>query len=116
MSEKIIQLTEKLLHYNRLFLKIYQDAREKGTKQDFQDVIKPFSNEVKGINDVWREKMKGWVHERNHKHIHLSQINTTSDYIEQLSIQSFFPETSRSRFINTNRTVEYFLLEILKEI
>jgi hypothetical protein len=116
MSEEIIQLTEKLLNYNRLFMKYYQEGREKGVKHDFHEVIKPFANEVKEVNDQWKQVMKKWLSETNHKHLHLKQVDTTSDHIEQLSIQSFFPETSKTRFLNANRTVEYFLIEILKEV
>jgi dsRNA-specific ribonuclease len=116
VHEEIIQLTEKLVNFNRLFLETYQDAREKGLEQDFQAIIKPFADEVKVINDAWKEKMREWLKAETHKHLHLKQIDTTSEHIEQLSIQCFFHKTSRSRFINANRTVEFFLLEVLKEL
>jgi len=116
MSEEILYLTEKLLYYNRLFLKYYQEGRETGIKHDFHEVIKPFANEVKEINDKWEKAMKKWLSLSNHKHLHLKQINTTSEHIEQLSIQAFFSETSRTRFLNSQRTVEYFLQEVVKVI
>jgi hypothetical protein len=116
MSEEIVQLTEKLLAYNGLFMKYYQEGRETGVKHDFHKKIKPFANEVKEINDQWKRVMKKWLSETSHKHLHLKQIDTTSEHIDQLSIQSFFPETSKTRFLNANRTVEFFLLEILKEV
>lgn len=116
MSEQIIQLTEKLLAYNGLFMKYYQEGREAGTKHDFDEVIKPFANEVKEINEQWKQAMRKWLSKSDFKHLHLKQIDTTAEHIEQLSIQAFFPETSKTRFINANRTVEYFLLEILKEL
>ncbi|MEH7075170.1 YppE family protein [Neobacillus drentensis] len=116
MSKEIIQLTEKLLVFNKLCMKYYQEGRETGTKHDFHKVIKPFANEVKDINEQWKPAMKNWLSNTNHKHLHVKQIDTTSEHIEQLSIQAFFPETSKTRFFNANRTVEYFLLEILKEL
>ncbi|MFB5194530.1 hypothetical protein COJ96_01150 [Bacillus sp. AFS073361] len=116
MSEEIIDLTEKLLAFNSLFMKYYQEGRTTGTKYDFHEVIKPFANEVKEINDQWKLAMKRWLSDSDHKHLHLKQVDTTSEHIDQLSIQAFFPETSRTRFINANRTVEFFLLEILKEL
>ncbi|WP_040208408.1 DUF1798 family protein [Neobacillus jeddahensis] len=116
MSTEIFQLTEKLLQYNHLFLKYYQEGRETGKSYDFHVVIKPFANEVKLINDEWKSAMRKWLTTTNHKHLHLKQIDTTSEHIEQLSIQSFFPATSKSRFLNSHRTVEYFLLEIIKEV
>ncbi len=115
MSEEVLRLTEKLLEYNHLFLKYYQEGREGGVTHDFDVVIKPFADEVKIINDAWKIAMKNWLPKINHKHLHLKQIDTTSEHIDQLSIQSFFPKTSKTRFLNAHRTVEYFLEEILKE-
>jgi hypothetical protein len=116
MFEEIIPLTEKLLYYNGLFMKYYQEGRETGIKYDFHEVVKPFANEVKEINDQWKRAMKKWLSETDYKHLHLKQVDTTAEHIEQLSIQSFFPETSKTRFLNANRTVDYFLLEILKVV
>ena len=116
MSREIIELTQKLLVFNDLFMKYYQQGRETGIKHDFHEVIKPFANEVKDINDQWKQSIKKWLSKTDHKHLHLKQVDTTSEHIEQLSIQAFFPETSKTRFINANRTVEYFLLEVLKEV
>jgi NADH:ubiquinone oxidoreductase subunit len=116
MSEEILQLTKKLLNYNHLFMKFYEEAREKGTTPDFHEVIKPFVNEVKSVSVEWSAWMRKWLMNSPKKHLHPKQIDTTLEHLEQLSIQAFFPKTSRSRFLNTNRTVEYFLLEILKEL
>jgi hypothetical protein len=116
MSEEIIELTKKLLDYNQLFLRYYQDARDHGINQDFHEVIKPFANEVKSVTDEWSSVMRKWLKNNPQKHLHPKQIDTTSEHIENLSIQAFFPNTSRARFLNANRTVEFFLLEILKEL
>lgn len=116
MSEEIISLTEKLLTYNHIFMKYYQEGRETGIKHDFHEVIKPFVNNVKAINDEWKRAMTKWLSVTDHKHLHLKQIATTSEHIEQLSIHAFFSETSRKRFLDTHRTVEFFLQEILKEV
>ncbi|MEC1521453.1 DUF1798 family protein [Neobacillus niacini] len=116
MRAEILVLTKKLLNYNHLFMKYYQEARENGTSHDFHEVIKPFANEVKKVSQEWATLLKNWLVKNPQKHLHLKQIDTTLDHIDQLSIQAFFPKTSRSRFLNANRTVEFFLLEILKEL
>jgi hypothetical protein len=116
MSEEIFQLTKKLLHYNCSFLKYFEEVREKGTTHDFHEVILPFANEVKSTSQEWSTLMKNWLKNSPQKHLHLKQIDTTLDHIEQLSIQAFFPKTSKSRFLNANRTVEFFLLEIIREL
>jgi hypothetical protein len=117
MSEEILNLTQRLLHYNEKFLKNYLDGRETGMTPDFHHVIKPFADEVKEVNVKWNKAMKKWLPSAiNTKHLHLNQIDTASAHIDQLSVQSFFPETSKSRFLNTQRTVEYILLEVIKEL
>jgi hypothetical protein len=116
MFDEIRKLTQKLLSYNHLFLKYFEEARETGTSPAFNEVIKPFANEVNSIAVQWGALMKDWLKISPQKHLHPKQIDTTLDHIEQLSIQAFFPKTSRSRFINANRTVEYFLMEIMKEL
>lgn len=116
MSKEIIQITETLLQHNRLFLEYYQEARETGTTKDFHVIIKPFADEVKAVTDQWKGIMKKWLAETSPKHIHLKQIDTTAEHMEQLAIQCFFSNTSKKRFLDTNRTVEYFLQEILKEV
>lgn len=116
MSEEILQLTKKLLSYNTLFMEYFKEARENGTTHDFHEVIKPFANNVNTTANEWAALMKNWLAKSPKKHLHPKQIDTTLEHIEQLSIQAFFPKTSKSRFLNANRTVEYFLLEILKEL
>ncbi|MEH7010413.1 DUF1798 family protein [Neobacillus niacini] len=116
MSEKILELTKKLLNYNHLFIKYFEEAREKGTSHDFHEVIKPFANEVKIAAHEWSTLMRNWLANTSQKHLHPKQIDTTLEHMDQLSIQAFFPKTSKSRFLNANRTVEFFLLEIVKEL
>ena len=116
MTDEILELTEKLFHYNELFLKNYQEGREIGLTHDFYSEIKPFADEVKEINDKWNRAMKKWLPTANTLHLHLTQIDTTSSHIDQISVQSFFPETSKSRFLNTQRSVEFVLAEVLKEV
>lgn len=116
MMDDIYRLTEKLLVYNGLCLNYYQQGRERQEKKDFYAVIKPFADEVKEVNEEWKDMMKKWLSSSSPGHIHLKQIDSISDHIEKLSIQAFFPETSKSRFINTHRTVDYFLQEVLNTL
>ncbi|MFF2449990.1 YppE family protein [Neobacillus sp. NPDC058068] len=116
MSEEIIDITETLLQRNRLFLEYYQEARETGITRDFHVVIKPFADEVKAVTDHWKGIMKKWFAENSPKHIHIKQIDMTAEHMEQLAIQCFFSNTSKKRFLDTNRTVEFLLQEILKEV
>jgi Bacterial domain of unknown function (DUF1798) len=117
MSEiKIVQLTKSLLEFNRSFHEYYQGAREKEITYDFDGEIKPFVNEVKTALDNWNMEVRQWLKVNPQKHLHLKQVETTADHIEQMSIQAFFSKTSKSRFLNANRTVDFFLTELLKEL
>jgi hypothetical protein len=116
MSEQLIYLTESLSRYNRLVLEYYQEARESGETKDFKNIIEPFVNEVKKVNDEWQKLMRQWLSVSSPKHIHLKQVDTTASHIEQLSVQAFFPKTSKTRFLNSQRTVEFFLSEVLTEL
>jgi len=116
MSEEILDLTEKLLQYKEIFLKNYREGRETGITYDFHIVIKPFADEVKVVNDNWKKAMRKWLPTANTLHLHVKQIETTSDHIDQLSVQSFFPETSKSRFLNSHRSIEFVLCEVIKEV
>lgn len=116
MSEKIIQLTKSLLQFNRSFLEYYKEGREKELTYDFDEVVKPFSYEVKLATDEWSSEVRQWLKIKPQKHLHLKQVETTIDHIEQMSIQAFFSKTSKARFLNANRTVDFFLTELLKEL
>ncbi|WP_462411998.1 DUF1798 family protein [Neobacillus sp. Marseille-QA0830] len=116
MEERLLELTEKLLTYNQLCLKYYQEARETQQQQDFYKVIKPFADEVKCVKEEWQVMMNDWLKRNTSKYIHLKQIDTTSEHIERNSIQAFFPGTSKKMFLNANRTIEYFLTEVLNEL
>ena len=83
MSEKILKLTKKLINYNQLFVKYYEEAREKALTHDFNEIIKPFANEVKRSAVEWSAKMKDWLINIPQKHIHPKQIDTTIEHMEQ---------------------------------
>ncbi|GHH98222.1 DUF1798 family protein [Neobacillus kokaensis] len=116
MNRTINELTEKLLEYNALFLKYYQQARETGEKKDFHHIIKPFVDEVESVKKEWKLLMKKRLSNSRHTHIYEKQVETTADHISTLAIQCFFAESSKTRFLNSQRTVEYVLREVLKEI
>jgi hypothetical protein len=116
LEKEIEHLTKELLSFNEEFLRHFQEARETGSEQNFDKVIKPFANKVNSINGEWKEEMKKWLINFPLKHIRIQQVDSVSEHIEQLSIQAFFPKTSKSRFLNAQRTVEFFLTEVLKEV
>ncbi len=116
MQEELIQLTKQLFDYNQRFLTYYHEVRETGEQKPFFEFVKPFADEVAKVNGDWKTLMKVWLNENETSHLHLHQLESVSEHIERLSIQAFFPETSRSRFLNAQRTVEYFLTETISQM
>ena len=45
--------------------------------EDFNEVVKPFANEVKLTNGKWSIVMQNWLEKSPQKHIHMKQIDTT---------------------------------------
>ncbi|WP_042355303.1 DUF1798 family protein [Bacillus rubiinfantis] len=115
MITKIVELTRELLDYNCLFLEYFQEVRSSGVKHEFHQKIKPFVDSVDAVVQDWEIVMKRWLLENQSKYIHVRQVDTTVDHIEKLAIQCFFPETSKSKFLNSQKTVEFFLKEVLNE-
>ncbi|WP_174733972.1 YppE family protein [Mesobacillus harenae] len=91
----------------------FELVKQTGSKSDFYTEVKPFADEVKGKVEVWKEEALVWVTEVRPKNLHSMQISTTADNIEMVSIQAFFPETSRKRFIDHIQAINYVLIGIL---
>ncbi|MFE8702194.1 YppE family protein [Cytobacillus sp. FJAT-54145] len=113
---KLNNLSEKLLSYMDFIEGRYQEARKSQEKGDFYTEVKPFADEVKAINDAWKEEAASWVRVERPKHIHFKQIESAYDQIEMLSVQAFYPETSRTRFINYLQSVKYILKVMVDEL
>lgn len=116
MVKQITLLTEQLFEYNCLFLKLYKETREKQEQKDFYTIVKPFADEVKIVNDNWSKYLKEWLKGNSKQHLHIQQVDSIYEHIERLSIQAFYPKTSKSKFLNSQRTVDYFLSELLIEL
>ncbi|MDP4164285.1 MAG: YppE family protein [Bacillota bacterium] len=113
MKARLIELTENLLFFTRDMKKQFDQTRENGKDGDFFTEVKPFSDKVKEINDQWMVEAIQWVKEEKPKNFHSNQVDSAHEQIEQISIQSFFVKTSKSRFIQTSTSIEYVLNLIL---
>lgn len=116
MKEKMIHLTEELLRYNDRFLSNFFASKENKSEVDFDVMVKPFANEVKKVNDLWYESLNIWIKKQSPKHFTKKQVDSIYDQIQKQSIQCFYPKTNKTLFINTHKTVEYFLAGIVKEL
>ncbi|MBX9972787.1 YppE family protein [Cytobacillus firmus] len=110
----LVQMTEQLLEYMEISDGRFKKVKESGEKGDFYSEVKPFADDVKSINDRWKEEALKWIGIHNPRNLYPQQIESASEHIEMVSIQAFFPETSKTRFINYVNSAEYVLKQLLK--
>jgi len=111
--QQIIELSKKMINYSESALRRYELSKQEGTRGDFHTEVKPFADEVKETAILWKEAATNWVIEHKPKNLHSSQIETAADYIEVISVQAFFPETSRKRFLDQIQSVEFILQSLI---
>ncbi|MEH7441657.1 YppE family protein [Bacillus sp. JJ1122] len=111
--QQLIELSKKMIDYSESALRRYEFSKQEGTRGDFHTEVKPFADEVKETAILWKEAATNWVIEHKPKNLHSNQIETAADYIEVISVQAFFPETSRKRFLDQIQSVEFILHSLI---
>lgn len=109
LENNILALSRKLLENVDTAHKRFQKSKQEGIRGDFHTEVKPFADEVKLAADEWRESAARWIRANRPKNIHANQIETAADYLEVISVQAFFPETSKKRFLDQLQSVEFIL-------
>jgi hypothetical protein len=112
-ERQLISLSNKLLTYIEKAHERFELSKLEGIRGDFPTEVKPFADEVKDTAGIWKEAAVSWVNENRPKNLHSNQIETAADYLEVISVQAFFPETSRKRFIDQIQSVQYILRSVI---
>ena len=115
-NHQLMDYTEKLLEAVEYSVETFYKVKESGVNEDFYKVVRPFANQIKEINDEWKEIAKVWVSEAKPDYLSSIQINTASDHIEIISIQAFFTQTSKKRFLDSAKSVKYILQTLLDSL
>lgn len=115
-DDELFQLTMNLLSFNHDLLHKFEETRKSGVEGDFYKEIKPFSDQLHENLKVWGERAIVWVRYCRPKNLHVNQVESVMDQLEMISVQAFFPQTSRTRFMNTVHSVEYVLKMLLYEL
>ncbi|MFS0635591.1 YppE family protein [Mesobacillus foraminis] len=116
-TEKELMIkTKRLLSYNEKALLRFEQAKESGEKGDFYKEVKPFADNVKEEAEIWRKEASDWLMKHPQRNLHTRQILSAAENIEMVSIQAFFPETSRKRFIGHIQSIEFVLNSFLKAL
>lgn len=114
MENNLIFLSERLLSFTEFLHRKFEEVKLTGTAEDFYKVVKPYSEEVNNVNKNWRQVALKWVDKNQPRQININQIENVFNQIEIISIQAFFPDTSRTRFINYVKTIRYVLQTLLQ--
>lgn len=115
-SVDLLTLNNSLMNYLDKISVKFDEVKESKEKGNFYLEVKPFADEVKEVNDKWKMVAIEWIKNRNPKNLHEKQIESAYEQIELLSVQAFYPDTSKTRFINYFQTVRFILLSINDQI
>ena len=110
---QLVEYTEKLLKAVEFAVETFYKVKESGVNEDFFETVRPFANEIKAQNEEWKGMAKAWVREAKPVYLNPMQIDTASDHIEIISIQAFFTQTSKKRFLDSAKSVTYILQTLL---
>lgn len=115
-KDRLYSLTLELLECTDRFSEKFESTKISQMKGDFFAEVKPFADKVRGLNEEWRELAVTWIRENRPKHLHEKQIDSSSEQIDLLSVQAFYPDTSRTRFINYLQSVRYILNTLIQRL
>ena len=102
-------LTNELIQNVEDAVKRYGKMRELDLDPDFFAEVKPYVDEFLGRLKAWQQLADKYVIEYGPKYFHQMQILNIIDAMEQLIVQSFYKKTSKKRFLDSARSVEYSL-------
>ncbi|WP_445506026.1 YppE family protein [Niallia sp. 03190] len=97
-------------------IRTFHQVKTTGEAKDFYEVVHPYANKVKQLNDEWKELALKWVNDKRPVYLNGAQILSASDHIEIISIQAFYPETSKKRFLDAAKSIQYILQALLNEL
>lgn len=113
-SGSLKEQTKELLSYLEEIETIFRDVKEKGEGKDFFTVVKPYAEKVSKRLDEWKKEGQEWIRRESPQNFHQKQIEAVYDQLELLSVQAFYPTTSKKRFFDYYRTVRYNLLTLIE--
>ncbi len=93
----------------------FQKKPEK-TDEYFFNEVKPTFELIKDKSDIWEQYASEWIKKEKPKYIHQSQIDSATENLEQVVLQSFYKDINKQRFHNLHHSVEYLLSTMLAEI
>jgi hypothetical protein len=112
MDRRLEELTNNLLSYLEKGKEQFEKSKSSGIEGDFFLDVKPFADLVKSTLDEWLVMAIKWVLAEKPSFINEKQLETTYDHIEKISIQSFYPKTSRKLYLSSFQSAQFVLQSI----
>lgn len=112
MDTHLEELTKSLLGYIENGKEQFEKSKSSGIEGDFFLDVKPFADLVKSTLDEWIVLATKWVQAEKPSFINEKQLETTYDHIEKISIQSFYPKTSRKLYLSSFQSAQFVLQSI----
>lgn len=114
MEKELARRTEILLTDVEKALRRFETVKSTGVKGDFYSEVKPFADEIKQKAKEWEDEAIIWLEKHPQRHLHPQQIRSTAENLEMVSVQAFFPESSRKRFLGFIQSIQYVLNDLLQ--
>ncbi|GKU80970.1 hypothetical protein NCCP28_03660 [Niallia sp. NCCP-28] len=108
--------TKMLLESTGYLMDTFIKVKASGKGEDFYEVVVPFANKVKKINEDWKVTAINWVVANKPEYLHAAQIQSASDHLEIISVSAFYPDTSKKRFMDAIKSVQYILEVLLSQL
>lgn len=94
----------------------HSEMRESDRDPDFFEEVKPYADTYHSLLDEWAEESYAWIKIAKPKYVHPSQIDTLTEGMKQVIVQSFYKKTGLKRFVLTIRSAEYTLKTFIDAI
>lgn len=115
-QQELLILTKKLLTLTEQAKQQFISVKRKDDLIDFEEMVKPFADQVRNTVNKWKVLAVEWVHVERPTNVHVQQILTTTELLEVLSIQVFFLKASKKHVLSSVQSVEYVLNQFVSII
>ncbi|MEC1178274.1 YppE family protein [Metasolibacillus meyeri] len=111
---QLIELTSYLITQCEEAKNRFFHMREFDLQPDFFLEVKPHADLIHEQLLLWQRLAKEWRISYQPKYMHNQQIDQVVDAMEQFTVQSFYKETSKKRFLQSVHSVHYTLSTLLR--
>ena len=115
IEKELVQLNQSLVTEINKIEAILEETLEKGEQPDFFQQVKPFADKVHALTEQWKLSAMEWINQTKPKYLHGSQIESTAENIQQVTVQCFYPDTKKKRFYSMIQSIKYVLEDINKK-